>query len=151
MSVRVIRGPGQGAPINVTLPADPAATFSYGLPVRISSATSTVVPANGDVILGVALGPSYGNPKVVDVELFLDSVMEVTEHAASANAFQPGSIIWLRGDVPGRPPYTPGANSSYYLVLRTSVQQSANKTDLPLLSYAVIPFGLKHGWFEMIA
>lgn len=149
MAVRVVRGPGNGAPVHVSLPADANSNFAFGQTVTIQAATSSVVPSASDLIIGRALGQKSGTPPVVDVELFEGSLLEVTENIQASQAFAPGSRIWLNNGVPGRPPATPGSNASFYLVLRTTVLSPVKPGDLPQVSYLVVPFGLKHGWYEL--
>lgn len=153
--LRILRGEGQGAPEVVELFADAAQSYSYGTLVAINS-SGLAVPSKEYVAGIVVSSGKYGTPPKVEVELIRPgTILEATESVSeSTSEFEAGQLIWVKNDgTIGRPPDTPTADTSYYLVLRKSVLHKTNPapTDVKVVSYIVSPFGLKHGWHGTVA
>lgn len=153
--LRILRGEGQGAPEVVEFSADAAQNYSYGTLVAINS-SGVAVPSK-EYVAGIVVSKGkYGTPPKVEVELIRPgTLLEASESITEGTSeFEVGQLIWVESNgAIGRPPNTPTADTSFYLVLRKSVLHKTNPapTDVKVVSYIVSPFGLKHGWHGTVS
>jgi hypothetical protein len=154
MALRIVRGPGGGAPVDAKFPVATGVSFNIGDPVALDISEGYKVKKSVEYILGIALtNVSSGSPAEAEVQLITpETVVEITEKISGATApFQAGTPIAVTAaGVPDRG--TPSDDASLYLITRVTVQNvERSTTNERIVSYLAIPFGNKHGFNGAVA
>jgi len=154
MALRIVRGPGGGAPVDAKFGVATGASFDIGDPVALDISEGYKVKKSAEYILGVALTKvASGSPTEAEVQLITpETLVEITEKISGATTpFSVGTPIAVTtSGVPDRG--VPPADASYYLITRVTVREvPGSTTNERIVSYLAIPFGNKHGFNGAVA